>query len=97
MQVIYWNGKLRAEYQSHVLTEHECQWDDNHLRPKAVGEPQPQPHPFHSRQAALFDPLWLRDPVENVRAEEVLPRRKVAGAGKQMRLYLGPELVKSRR
>lgn len=97
VQVIYWNGKLRAEYQSHVLTEHECHWDNKHLRPKAVGEGQPQPHPFHSRQAALFDPLWLRDPVENVRAEEAIPRRKVAGAGKQMRLYMGPELVKSRR
>ena len=97
VQVIYWDGKLRAEYQSHVLTKHECQWDNKHLRPQAVGEPQPQPHPFHSRQAVLFDPLWLRDPVESLATEAALPRRKVAGAGQQMRLYMGPELVKSRR
>jgi hypothetical protein len=97
VQVIYWNGKLRAEYQSHVLTEHECQWDNKHLRPKAVGEPQPQAHPFRSRQAVLFDPLWLRDPVESVTAGETLPRRKVVSAGKQLRLYMGPELVKAER
>lgn len=92
VQMTYWNGRLRAEYREQLLTEYRCRWDNTHLRPKSISHPQPQIHPFRSPQPALFDPLWLRDPVEG---EPPPPRAlKRAGGGKQMRLYLGPELVK---
>ncbi len=92
VQMTYWNGRLRAEYREQLLTEYRCRWDNTHLRPKSISHPQPQIHPFISPQPALFDPLWLRDPVEG---EPSPPRAlKRAAGGKQMRLYLGPELVK---
>lgn len=94
VQVTYWDGRLRAEYDSHLLTEYRCRWDKTNLRPTAIG--QPQPHPFGSRQPVLFDPLWVRDPVESDGAEE-RPPREVAAGGQQMRLYLRPELIKSKK
>jgi transposase len=94
VQVTYWDGKLRAEYESHLLTEYRCRWDKTNLRPKAISQPLMHSHPFQSRQPVLFDPLWVRDPIESDEIEERLPR-KVAAGGEQMRLYLGPELIKS--
>jgi hypothetical protein len=93
VEVIYWDGRLRAEYRSKVLTEYDCHWDNNHSRPKAVGQEHRHEHPFQPRQQKLFDPLWVRDPVEDTMDE---PRRqkKVSAGGRQMRLSLGPELVK---
>ncbi len=43
----------------------------------------------------LFDPPWVRDPVEELPAEGRRPKRAASGGG-QIRLYLsGPELVSS--
>ena len=42
----------------------------------------------------LFDPLWMRDPIEPENQKAQRPGRKPSEA-KQLRLYLGPELVKS--
>jgi hypothetical protein len=78
-----------------VLTEYDCRWDNAHSRPQAVGQAYPHEHPFQPRQQKLFDPLWVRDPVEDL-ADGPRPQKKVATGG-QMRLYLGPELVKPRR
>lgn len=96
VQVTYWDGKLRAEYDSHLLTEYKCRWDKTNLRPKAISQPQSHPHPFGSRQPALFDPLWVRDPIESDEVEK-RPQKRVAAGGEQMRLYLGPELIKSKK
>jgi hypothetical protein len=41
----------------------------------------------------LFDPLWVLDPIEAVPTPA--PPQKRAAAGQQLRLYLGPELVKT--
>jgi transposase len=96
VEVIYWDGRLRAEYRSEVLTEYDCRWDASRSRPRTVGQEHRREHPFGPRQQKLFDPLWVRDPVEEV-ADGPRPQKKVAAGGGQMRLYLGPELVKPRR
>jgi transposase InsO family protein len=94
VQVTYWDGHLRAEYQSHLLTEYRCRWNGQANRPKAISHPQYHEHPFSPRQAALFDPLWVRTPVESESPRALRPQKVAAAGGQQMRLYLGPELVK---
>jgi len=94
VQVRYWDGKLSAEYDSHVLTEYECKWDRTKLTPKAISQMTSHQHPFQSRQQPLFDPLWLRDPVERVETTSIA-RRKQPAHNEQLRLYFGPELVRT--
>jgi transposase len=93
VQLSYWDGKLRAEYQEHMLIEYQCRWDKKDPRPAALQRPIQHDHPFHSKQQTLFDPLWIRDPIEpnEMRSEKAKP---AAPAATQLRLYLGPELVK---
>lgn len=93
VQLTYWNGKLRAEYNAQMLTEYRCRWDNTNLRPKSISHPQPYEHPFTSPQPPLFDPLWLRDPIEG-EPPQSRPLKRAAGGNQQLRLYLGPELVK---
>jgi hypothetical protein len=92
VQVTYWDGRLRAEYDSHLLTEYGCRWDGTAQRPKAISQPKYLEHPFHSRQQTLFDPLWVRDPIEDEPAQTQIKIR--AAGGRQLRLYLGPEIVR---
>lgn len=92
IQVMYWDGRLRAEYNSYVLTEYRCKWDNSAQRPKAISQPKYLEHPFGSRQQNLFAPLWLRDPIQS-EATTSIPQKKEIG-GQQLRLYLGPELVR---
>jgi putative transposase len=94
VQLSYWDGRLRAEYQSRLLTEYQCKWSKQSARPTAISHPQYHAHPFQSRQMPLFDPLWVRDPIEPESQKAQRPGRKPAEA-KQLRLYLGPELIKS--
>lgn len=96
VEVIYWDRRLRAEYQSQVLTEYDCTWDNARVRPQSIGQAHPHEHPFQARQGILFDPLWIRDPVENM-ADGPREQKKVVAGARQMRLYLGPELVRPRR
>ena len=93
MQVLYWESRLRTEYQEQTLTKYQCQWDTAANRPGAISEPQYHDHPYPSPQLALFDPLWVRHPVE---AEPIgdRPLKQVAAGGHQMRFYFGPELVR---
>lgn len=93
VQVTYWDGKLRAEYETQQLIEYQCQWDDRAMRPKAISQPIVHASPFQSQQKLLFDPLWLREPVELL-ASASAPRKCVI-ASEQLRLYFGPELVKT--
>ena len=88
----YWEGKLRAEYESYLLGEYRCRWVSHAQRPQSISQPHYYETPFHSRQRVLFDPLWVRDPIEGELPKEV--PKKMALAGKQLRLYFGPELVK---
>jgi transposase len=94
VQLSYWNGKLRAEHQSQLLVEYQCKWSEKSARPTAISQPLHYSHPFQSRQMALFDPLWIRDPIEPESQKTQRSGRKPSEA-KQLRLYLGPELVKS--
>lgn len=93
VQLSYWDGKLRAEYGEHLLTEYQCRWGKNDSRPVTLKNPAPQAHPFQTRQQNLFDPLWLRDPVAPGEISSPKPKPSSPGAT-QLRLYLGPELVK---
>ena len=65
VQVLFWDGKLRAEYREKVLSEYDGKWSDErrgviNLKPGIHYETE-----FSSKQRELFDPEWLRDPVEN--------------------------------
>ena len=66
VQVLFWDGKLRTEYREKVLSEYDGKWSDErrggvNLKPGIHYETE-----FSSKQQALFDPEWLRDPVENL-------------------------------
>ena len=87
-----WDGKLRAEYAAKTLAEYDCKFDERARRPTSIKNPTLHEHPFGSSQPELFDPLWVRDPEELAPAK---PRALKAAAGaEQMRLYLGPDLVR---
>jgi transposase len=93
VQLSYWEGKLRAEYGEHLLTEYQCRWGKSDARPMALHHPTYHAHPFQTKQQNLFDPLWLRDPV----APGESPPAKAKPApttATQPRLYFGPELVR---
>jgi transposase len=92
IQVNYWDGKLRAEYQSQLLAEYNCKWDASAQRPKSIGKPHLYETQFQSPQLTLFDPMWRRDPIEV--GSWSSPLRKQAAGGEQLRLYFGPELAK---
>jgi transposase len=94
IQLSYWDSKLRAEHQSHLLTEYQCKWGKKDSRPTMISHPLHHSHPFQSKQMDLFDPLWIRDPVDTGNQNFQRSEKKPAEA-KQLRLYLGPELVKS--
>jgi transposase len=93
VQVTYWDGRLRAEYDSHLLTEYRCRWDGTAQRPRAISQGRCFEHPYKTRQQPLFDPLWVRDALEE-EAGQTQSMKKVAAGGKQLRLYLGPEVVR---
>lgn len=64
--MLFWDGKLRAEYREKVLSEYDGKWSDERrgvtgLKPVIHYETE-----FSSKQQELFDPEWLRDPVENI-------------------------------
>ena len=66
VQVLFWDGKLRAEYHEKVLNEYDGKWSDER---RGVVNLKPGNHyetEFRSKQRELFNPEWLRDPVENI-------------------------------
>ena len=93
VQLSYWDGKLRADYGEHRLTEYQCRWGKDDVRPTALSQPLHLAHPFQTKQQNLFDPLWLREPVapNDITATKAKPAPPTAT---QQRLYFGPELVK---
>lgn len=65
----------------------------------SLAESAPSPFQAEPKQPFMgnsFFPLWVRDPVEDL-ADGPRSQKEVAAGGSQMRLYLGPELVKPRR
>lgn len=93
VQVSYWDGKLRAEYENHLLAEYNCKWDTNFNRPKSITNPQLFETPYNSTQLSLFDLNVYRDPIELYPSHFSTPKKVAAGA-QQLKLYFGPELVK---
>lgn len=66
VQVLFWDGKLRAEYREKVLSEYDGKWSEER---RGVTNLEPGIHyetEFSSKQQELFDPEWMRDPVENL-------------------------------
>jgi hypothetical protein len=79
-----------------LLTEYDCQWDKRKHTPKAIENLQQYAHPFESPQPVLFDPQWVRDPLE-LGAFRQGQEKKAAPREQQLRLYLGLELVQGGR
>lgn len=80
-----------TEYDSHLLTEYDCRWNNSKSVPKVIENPKHYTHPFESKQSPLFDPLWVREPIQH---RLIAVPKKVTSKPEQMRLYLGPELVR---
>jgi len=69
VELIYWDGKLRAEYRQEKLAEYDCRWDEKSHRPQSIETPRHFETPYSSKQAELFEVGWNREPIEEVRAE----------------------------
>jgi transposase len=92
VQVSYWDGKLRAEYDSTLLVEYSCKWDKSKLRPKSISRPILYETAFNSPQIPLFDSVLDINPrLLNTSTHH--PKPPIA-VGQQLNLYFGPELVK---
>lgn len=94
IQLSFWDGKLRAEYQSQILAEYQCKWGEKSARPTAISQSLRHAHPFQSRQMTLFDPLWIRYPMD-LAPKSFQRSEKKQPTAEQLGLYLGPELVKT--
>lgn len=93
VQVSYWDGKLRAEYEDCLLAEYNCKWDSNFNRPKSIQNPQLFQTPYNSAQLSLFDLDCYRHPFELPFSPYSSPKKLAVGA-EQLKFYFGPEIVK---
>lgn len=75
VELIYWDGKLRAEYRQEKLAEYDCRWNDKEQRPNTIEKPKHFETKYSSRQPELFEVGWLREPIEEIRAERKSSRR----------------------
>lgn len=73
VEVTYWDGTLKAEYRQTKLAEYECRWDDQGKRPESIGKAKHFETKYQSRQQELFEMGWLREPIEEIRAERNRP------------------------
>jgi len=69
VELIYWDGKLRAEYRQEKLAEYDCRWNDQEQRPKIIEKPKHFETKYSSKQPELFEVGWHREPIEEIRAE----------------------------
>lgn len=69
VEVTYWDGTLKAEYRQTKLAEYECRWDDQGKRPDTIGKAKHFETKYQSKQQELFEMGWLREPIEEIRAE----------------------------
>src|SRR5689334_174735 len=58
VEISYWDGKLRAEYDAHLLTEYNCRWDNNEIRRSCSGSKSRCTHlvPFSLGRTARHQP-----------------------------------------
>ncbi len=49
--------------------------DEDGQRPQTIGKPQHFETPYKSKQPELFEVGWLREPIEEVRAERKSSKR----------------------
>jgi hypothetical protein len=75
VELIYWAGKLRAEYRQEKLAEYDCRRNDKEQRPNNIEKPKHFETKFSSRQPELFEVGWLRDPIEEIRTERKSSKR----------------------
>jgi hypothetical protein len=47
IQLSFWEVRLRAEYQSHILAEYRCKWGKKSARPAAISQPVHHDYPFY--------------------------------------------------
>lgn len=69
VEVTYWDGTLKTEYRQTKLAEYECRWDDRGQRPETIGKGNHFETKYQSKQQELFEMEWLREPVEEIRAD----------------------------
>lgn len=69
VEVIYWDGKLRAEYRQTKLAQYDCRWDEKTHRPERIGKPEHYETAYQSKQQELFEVGWHREPIEEIRTE----------------------------
>jgi hypothetical protein len=94
IQLSFWEGRLRAEYQSQILAEYRCTWGKKSARRQRSHNPFTTIILSQSRQMTLFDPLWIRFPMD-LATKSCQRTEKKQSTAEQLRLYLGPELVKT--
>ncbi len=75
VELIYWDGKLRAEYRQEKLAEYNCRWNDKEQRPNNIEKPKHFETKYSSRQPELFEIGWFREPNEEIRAERKSSKR----------------------
>jgi transposase len=92
IQVLYWDKKLRAEYDANLLAEYNCKWDNVGQRPKSISKGKFFETPFQSPQLNLFEPYWDLNPQEVQSSASHL--QPLLAVGQQLKLYFGPELIK---
>jgi len=75
VELIYWDGKLRAEYRQEKLAEYDCRWNDKEQRPNNIEKPKHFETKYSSRQPELFEVGWFREPIEEIRADRKSSKR----------------------
>ena len=83
VELVYWDGKLRAEYRQTKLAEYDCRWDEKGSRPKAIGKPEYFETKYKSKQPELFEVGWHREPIEEIRSERKTKKMRFS---KQLKL-----------
>jgi transposase len=75
VELIYWDGRLRAEYRQEKLAEYDCRWNEKEKRPQTISRPEYFQTNYSSCQPELFEVGWFREPIEEVRAERKSSRK----------------------
>lgn len=79
VQILFWDGRLRAEYRERVLSEYAGEYSDER---RGVVKLEPGEHfetEYNSKQQELFEVGWQRDPREDT-DEKIIVRRQMADA-----------------
>ena len=79
VQILFWDGKLRAEYKEKVLSEYAGRYSEER---RGVVRLEPGEHfetEYNTKQQELFEVGWQRDPVANTN-EKLIIRRELADA-----------------